>query len=185
MKPVPSPLTSLPEQMGQYYFPIYLDADGKIRAWMDPLSYDNGMKLTEHCYKENSFVNTFEWGLVVGAPFYRARVVWAGDYAEPEPEGENLHGMCGEYTLIHPHVKGPGPRYILNHTKKLFVDKEKVPTKNGYTYHPLPILTADGNNGSGGDCAESSLVGSWARDEISVEDTPHDFEELLFDMVAE
>jgi len=173
--------------MGQYYFPIYLGADGKIRAWMYPIDYDSGMKLTEHCYKKNSFVNTFEWGLAVGAPFYKARVVWAGDYADPEPsaEGETLLSMCGDYTYINPDVRGPGPRYILNHTKKLFVDKEKVPTsKSGYIYHPLPILTAEGNGRGGGDVKPSPLVGSWARDEISVGDSTEDFEELLFDMVA-
>lgn len=168
--------------MGQYYFPIYLGPDGKIRAWMDPHAYHNRAKLTEHSYMKNAFVNTFEWGLAPGAHFYKARVVWAGDYADPEPRGENLHYMCGEYTKIHPETKGPGPRYILNHTKKLFVDKHKVPTK-GYTYHPLPILTAEGNGRGGGDVRPSPLVGSWARDEISVEDTPLDFEELLFDMV--
>lgn len=169
--------------MGQYYFPIYLGPDGKIRAWMDPHAYQNRAKLTEHSYMKNAFVNTFEWGLAPGAHFYKARVVWAGDYADPEPSGENLHHMCGEYTKIHPETKDPGPRYILNHTKKLFVDKHKVPTK-GYTYHPLPILTAEGNGRGGGDAAPSPLVGSWARDEISVEDTPLDFEELLFDMTV-
>ena len=185
MKSLTFPLTSLPAEMGQYYFPMYLSADGKILAWMDPLAYNNGMKLTEHCYMKNPFVNTFEWGLVVGAPFYKARVVWAGDYAEPEHEGENLHYMCSQYTLIRPNPRGPGPRYILNHTKKLFVDKEKVPAMGGRTYHPLPILTAEGNGRGGGDINPSPLVGSWARDEISVEDSPHDFEELLFDLVVD
>lgn len=171
--------------MGQYYFPIYLSEDGKILAWMDPLNYDNGMKLTEHSYMGNSFVNTFEWGLVVGAHFYKARVVWAGDYADAEPQGDNLHQMCSQYSLIRPNPRNPGPRYILNHTKKLFVDKQKVPTKDCCTYHPLPILTAEGNGRGGGDVKPSPLVGSWARDEISVEDTPYDFEELVFDLVVD
>jgi hypothetical protein len=166
--------------MGQYYFPIYLGPDGKILAWMDPSEYNSGMKLTEHSYMKNPAVNTFEWGLARGAPFYKARVVWAGDYADPEPSTQqNLHQMCGEYTMIRPGPKGPGPRYILNHTKKLFVDKDKVPT---HSYHPLPILTAEGNGRGGGDCADSPLVGSWARDEISVGETTEGFEELVFDM---
>jgi len=164
--------------MGQYYFPIYLGADGKILAWMDPLTYNNGMKLTEHSYMKNPFVNTFEWGLAQGYPFYKARVVWAGDYADPEPDGVNLHQICGEYTLIHPRAKGPGPRYILNHTKKLFVDKHSCRGP----YHPLPILTAEGNGRGGGDCRPSPLVGSWARDEISVGETTEGFEELFFEM---
>jgi hypothetical protein len=51
-------------------------------------------------------------------------------------------------------------------------------------YHPLPLLTAEGNGRGGGDYrGESPLIGSWARDVISVEtEAPTDFEELLFDL---
>ena len=171
--------------MGQYYYPVYLSADGKILGWMHAHAYKNGLKLTEHSYMKNAFVNTFERGLVPGARFYKGRVVWAGDYADPEPSGENLYRMCDEYSSLCPDPKDAGPRYILNHTKKLFVDKEKVPSKNGITYHPLPFLTAEGNGRGGGDVEKSPLVGSWARDEISVEDTHLDFEEILFDLVVD
>jgi hypothetical protein len=170
--------------MGQYYYPIYLGRDGNILAWMDAHMYNYGLKLTEHSYKDNAFVHTFECGLVPGAHFYKARVVWAGDYADCEPSGVNLHAMCTEYTMISPKEKRSAPRYILNHTKKLFVDKEKT-SKYYYAYHPLPILTAEGNGRGGGDCEDSPLVGSWARDEISVEENHYDFVEVLFDMGEE
>jgi hypothetical protein len=46
-------------------------------------------------------------------------------------------------------------------------------------------LTCEGNGRGGGDYrGESPLIGSWARDVISVSDTkPKDFEELVFDLV--
>ena len=74
-------------------------------------------------------------------------------------------------------------RYIVNHSKKLFVDKEKL-TSN---IHPLPLLTCEGNGRGGGDYGGSSeLVGSWARDVISVErlaPASSDFTELVCEFI--
>jgi hypothetical protein len=80
-------------------------------------------------------------------------------------------------------------KYIVNHDKKQFVDKTKVPSDaDGWRIHPLPLLTCEGNGRGGGDFrGESELVGSWARDIISVEskkaDIPKDYTELIFDLV--
>jgi len=80
-------------------------------------------------------------------------------------------------------------KYIVNHDKKQFVDKTKVPKDtDGWRIHPLPLLTCEGNGRGGGDFrGESELVGSWARDVISVEskkaDIPKDYTELIFDLV--
>jgi hypothetical protein len=77
-------------------------------------------------------------------------------------------------------------RFIINHSKKTFVDKHKgIKDNNGWAIHPLPLLTCEGNGRGGGDYrGESPLIGSWARDVISVSDTkPKDFEELVFDLV--
>jgi len=77
-------------------------------------------------------------------------------------------------------------RFIVNHSKKLFVDKWKVPNVNNLFIHPLPLLTAEGNGLGGGDYqGNSKLVGSWARDIISVEYTaPDGFQELVFDLIV-
>ena len=83
-------------------------------------------------------------------------------------------------------------RYVLNHDKKQFVDIFTLPVdKWGHKVHPLCLLTAEGNGRGGGDykrkssnfhelCADFHLVGSWARDPISVQDEEpdSDFEEL-------
>jgi len=53
----------------------------------------------------------------------------------------------------------------VNHTKKEYVVK---PRKG--EYHPLSLLTAEGNGRGGGDYRGSGDVGRWARDIISMED---------------
>ena len=176
------------DTMGQYYYPIVLDENGKkIIVWMCAHNYNNGLKLMEHSYLGNNFVSTFEFGLSPEGPHYKSRVVWAGDYADKEPDQEkNLYQMCDEYTMISPQVKETKMyRYIINHSKKQFVDKTKVPKQENFTLHPLPLLTCEGNGRGGGDYrGEPPLVGSWARDIISVEEVaPEGFEELVFDLV--
>lgn len=82
-------------------------------------------------------------------------------------------------------------KYLVNHDKKQFVDKTKVPKDaDGWRIHPLPLLTCEGNGRGGGDYFgedKQGLVGSWARDIISVEtkkaDIPKDYTELIFDLV--
>ena len=79
-------------------------------------------------------------------------------------------------------------RYLVNHDKKQFVDKTKVPKDSeGWQIHPLPLLTCEGNGRGGGDFRkDSDLVGSWARDVISVEATksaiPKDYTEVIFNL---
>jgi hypothetical protein len=171
--------------MGQYYYPIILSADGKIVVWMCAHNYGNGLKLLEHSYLGNNFVSTFEFGLSPEGPHHKSRVVWAGDYADADPDQENnLYQMCDEYTMIVPQEKDTTIyRYIVNHSKKQFVDKMACKAgEEEMKYHPLPLLTCEGNGRGGGDYRrESPLIGSWARDIISVEEvTPLDFEELMF-----
>ena len=173
--------------MGQYYYPIILDAEGKIVVWMSAHYYNNGLKLTEHSFLKNNFVMTFEYGLSPEGIYHKSRVVWAGDYATVEPGiGKNLHHMCSEYNRILPTEKDTSKfRFILNHSKKKYVDKANVPKGKHFTLHPLPLLTAEGNGNGGGDYYPNTpLIGSWARDIISVEEEkPSDFQEVIFDLV--
>jgi hypothetical protein len=159
--------------MGQYYFPMILDSQGIIVVWMDATNYKSGMKFLEHAYIGNQFVSTFEYGLSRESIYYKSRVVWAGDYADAEPKTiENLSHMRSEYNLICPRPKNTDNyRFVVNHTKRQFVDKNSVKEhENGYRIHPLPFLTVEGNGRGGGDYFGSSeLIGSWARDVISVE----------------
>ena len=170
--------------MGQYYKPIILGENKKtVVKWMYSHKYSNGLKLMEHSYVGNNFVGAFE-SLIKDNP---KRVVWAGDYADDcRGRKTNLYSRCKDSLEVTPTANDKDVRFIINHTKKTFVDKHKGSKGNdGWQIHPLPLLTCEGNGRGGGDYrGESSLIGSWARDVISVSDTkPKDFEELVFDLI--
>jgi hypothetical protein len=72
-------------------------------------------------------------------------------------------------------------QFIVNHTKKEFVDKAKVPSIDGWQIHPLSLLTAQGNGRGGGDFRndKNKFVGRWATDIISVEkEVPKGYKEI-------
>jgi hypothetical protein len=197
--------------MGQYFKPVILGdtpKDGEhetVKLWMYSHKYDNGLKLMEHSYQGNNFVSTFEKELTRRGNHYKSRVVWAGDYADEETglkiiheEKEydaNLYSLCNDDNEITPKVSSTDDYpYIVNHSKKLFVDKTKVsdiPDWEGTKIHPLPLLTCEGNGRGGGDFrGENDLIGSWARDVISVEkESPlvtngtMDYTEIIFDLI--
>ena len=195
--------------MGQYYTGIILEdrVEGereKIRLHLSSYTYGSGAKLMEHSWMKNPFVQTFEKLLTRTGGHYKSRVVWAGDYADEE-DGEilyndtmrcvNLNFLCEDENESKPEaVKSTASYpYIVNHTKKQFVDKRKVPSVDGWRIHPLPLLTCEGNGRGGGDFhGESPLIGAWARDVISVEKTnprdiidTFDYEEIIFDLKEE
>lgn len=180
--------------MGQYYKVVFLaDNMNIIRVWTEPSSYNNGSKLMEHSYINNNFMNVMEYMISINGMFYKSRIVWAGDYADAEKgyEGQvndecldmNLYNIAGEQ-----HDKFIVPyndekfienmdmyRYIVNHTKKLYVDKTKCKENNyGFIIHPLSLLVTDNCNGMGGGDYHGEnehLCGTWNRDVISVEES--------------
>ena len=157
-----------------------------IRAFMQVFISGGGMKLMEHSYIDNPFVNTFEYQLTKNGMFYKSRVVWGGDYADNEKGlDKNLHRITNDFPdknlttkLRDEDIKSTKDYpYIINHSKKLFVDKQKHTL-----IHPLPLLTAEGNGRGGGDYRGSKieLAGTWARDVLSVEkEMPSDYDELI------
>lgn len=192
--------------MGQYYSPIALDENGKINGWV--YSHDikekfkcpdgrtimigEGLKLMEHSWIGNKMMLVIENLLIPGGKWYKKRIVWAGDYADNETDSKvNLSGLCensqktkGKPLSIRNSQKF---KFIVNHTKKLFVDKNKVPDNDGWKIHPLSLLTCEGNGRGGGDFRDedkNNLIGSWSRDVISVEtETPEGYSEIIFDLV--
>lgn len=69
--------------MGQYYKAIFLSNNCEIIGWSES---QGGLKMTEHCYTDDPFV------IFIQKELYNTprRVVWAGDYAEPEDEKNDL-----------------------------------------------------------------------------------------------
>lgn len=196
--------------MGQYYKACILKDkeqetnSDSILSWLSPNDYDNFTKLMEHSWIGNYFVGTVE-SLIFDNP---QRVVWAGDYAEEEVgTEENLYDLCIDegdgMNKIEPKLSKKNFRYVINHTKKLFVDKKLVPITRVYKYknrkgiekdnifriHPLPLLICEGNGQGSGDFFGSDsqeLVGTWARDLISVSNKkPKNYLEIFFNLVEE
>jgi len=153
--------------MGQYYLTVILAEKSDkeyIRTFLHPGMYDNGMKLVEHSYVGNNFMNVVENLIGPNGMFYRSRLVWAGDYADKEPGSEkNLYDMCEEKEPFVYRGAVVSYPYIVNHTKKVYIEKKGK-------FHPLSILTAEGNGRGGGDYhGSNTMVGTWARDVISME----------------
>jgi hypothetical protein len=162
--------------MGQYYLTVILaeksDKEEYVRTYLDASMYDNGMKLREHSYIGNNFMTIVENLIGPNGMFYKSRLVWAGDYADAEPNSEkNLNSMCeGKDPFVY-RGELASYTYIVNHTKKVYI-------KKGDGIHPLPLLTAEGNGRGGGDYHEGpnmEMVGTWARDVISMENEAPDY----------
>lgn len=156
--------------MGQYYYPVSIDRMEYVHSH----DYDNGLKLMEHSYIGNQLMNAVESLLSPNSDWYKTKLVWAGDYADPENnEEKNLHTIVFEReTKRTPKsIGGDGYRFIINHTKKQYVDKRKIKKDDkGYRIHPLSLLTAEGNGRGGGDFrGKDTRIGTWARDIISVD----------------
>ena len=138
----------------------------------------------EHSYLDDSVVNSFEYCLNPNSKYSKSRVVWAGDYADNESNSsENLYRMCVDRNDLEATLSVETTQaypFLVNHDTKQYVDKRKLPS----TIHPLPLLTCEGNGRGGGDLdSESSLIGSWARNHISIESVaPNNYSELVFDL---
>ena len=166
--------------MGQYYKPISIDKMNFVNSW----DYENGLKLMEHSYIGNNFINTVESLLASNGEWYKNRIVWAGDYADEEGDGtDNLYTQVDENSIKPEDMKKKeSGKYIVNHTKKEYVDKDYLPIHpEGWQVHPLPWLTCEGNGRGGGDYTRNNrYIGSWARNQISIEkQKPEDFKEII------
>jgi len=177
--------------MGQYYVVIILadnivNGKEKIRLWMCPSCYMSGSKLTEHSYIDNDYVKALEYLISVDGMFHMSRIVWAGDYADKEENSDyNLYELTNKNGTFQspPSHDTSKYRYIVNHTKKLYVDKELC-----QDIHPLPLLVCEGNGNGGGDYygINKELCGTWARDCISVEQNiPDGFNQLKCNFIDE
>lgn len=184
--------------MGQYYIIVFLNEKDEVIHWISPC----GAKLTEHGYVGNETCDMVEYLLSPLGPCYKSRVVWAGDYADPEEhrvkedeeqEERNLYHICTEdFQNLQYSTQHPGEtrlcNYIVNHTDKEYVDKRKrITLGDDSNLHPLAVLTADGNGRGGGDIhSDSDTIGAWVRHVISVErEVPWSYRELLMHDPAE
>ena len=193
--------------MGQYYMPCSLASNKKsVKSFVyshDIKSrwkrYDGkfvttgqGLKLMEHSWLKNKMMLCVERLLTPGGEWHKTPIVWAGDSADPVVENSSYYDLCNE-GIDGEHVTQkliPKPltakeakefRFIVNHTKKEFVDKQAVPSVDGWQIHPLSLLTSQGNGRGGGDFRneKNKFVGEWSADSISVEkEAPQGYKEI-------
>jgi len=189
--------------MGQYYYPVNLDTKEYIISHDFSKASKNiffvGLKLMEHSYIGNPMMNVVERFLMPKGKWYKTRIVWAGDYADSEPdtktkkfpEGENIHSIYGNVKKNKITIKELGKnmkdipeeyRYLVNHSLKVFIDKSKIKKDEyGYKIHPLSLLTAEGNGRGGGDYHndDDARIGFWSRQIISIEkEIPKGYSEM-------
>ncbi len=172
--------------MGQYYRFIFLSESGAIVHWIDSRQYDGVSKMMEFAWIGNQLMVAVE-SVLAGKP---CRIVCAGDYGAPEDDSDrNLYSLCydvEEWKIMPEPCVATDCQYIVNHTKKTYVNKYKNTTWTDDTewkIHPLALLVCETAAGGGGDYSGSQEmdVGSWARDSISMESTcpGSDYKELV------
>lgn len=168
--------------MGQYYTSILKDKNGNLKSY-----YGSGIKLMEHSYFFNNYVNT------ICSKIYKKphNVAWVGDYAEEENEFTH-HERKHQSERLMKHVNRNFMECLLiNHTKKQYLDLTeyyndsiinyyKNGRKESWVIHPLPLLTAFGNGLGGGDyrgekAINKDKVGIWAGDLIEIKPYDKDY----------
>lgn len=173
--------------MGQYYKAVVLNYNNDVVASFDPYNFDKGCKLMEHSYLHNYFMNVV--ANYFATEYLGYRLVWAGDYADPEVKNEfNLYELSKNYQTITQSVGNENYRYLVNLCTNQYVDLEKVvQDSDGWPIHPLSLLTCEGNGRGGGDFRgndPNNLVGSWARNTIKfTNEFPEFSTELIFDSI--
>ena len=187
--------------MGQYYNPIILTKTKKnVKAWAYSQDYGNCLKLMEHSWKGNNFVDRIAKE-IINKPL---NIVWAGDYADSELDKEgnerknkkgygiNLYSLCKDSKMLPKEdvkIDYDKYRFLVNHDKQEYLDMTELPLTeeyNGFDYrvHPLPLLTCEGNGRGGGDYRATGrsekYIGKWARDKVSLEEKqPTDYFKIV------
>ena len=157
--------------MGQYYIPV-IKRGNKLRSVYSH-DFDNGLKLREHSYIGNNFINIIANELVENP----AQLYWVGDYAEEKDfisaymakrifdyawnRKKYNHTTLEE---IKENFDWDKDWYYINKTKKQYI---KMPKPGYFVYSPISLLTAIGNGRGGGDYyGDNNMVGCWAGDKV-------------------
>ena len=165
--------------MGQYYTALVIDRHNTIKK-LYPIALTDGMKLTEHSWIGNTFVNAI-YSLIHHNP---CKVAWIGDYsATPYNPATDAYAKTlthEEFTRMYDAAWGrkrslskkdfepeqlklvghaTEGTYLVNHDLRCYIDMEayikrstvRKGTMKGYCLDPLPLLTACGNGRGNGD----------------------------------
>ena len=162
--------------MGQYFTPIFLNSTATIVHALDPTDYGSGRKLAGHTRADTRLMYAVQALLALDGGL---RLVWAGDYGDPQPgRGANFYRLTEPEHLrrfeglvlddVEPNATlaaSVTPRafgYVCNPSKRQYIENLTLPVDDtGWRRTPLPWLTADGGPYSGAD-----RVSTWASDRI-------------------
>lgn len=161
--------------MGQYYILVNLDTKEYTYAdW-------TGGKLGEIDSLDNMGLQIVMNLLSKNNPWYKTRIIWAGEYGEKglfiediNPD-ENIHHYAQSdfKQVTQLNSIESETNFIINKTKDQWLDFAKY-KKNAKVHelvkHPLPILLADGN-GEGYDGSDTKYIGTWVGDVIYTQKT--------------
>lgn len=188
--------------MGQYYKPI-MKCNNQLKILNRNVIIDGEEKYTFAKLTEHSWIGNFLLDTVCNQIYNSetpSRVIWMGDYGNEFADNltENFNGLSKTLIKNYHRAAWRGPergraiepvefeyngKYILNHTKKEYLDFSLYyqmsvmhSCDEEWCLHPLSLLTCIGNGLGGGDykapTEESTfnLIGYWAWDEISITD---------------
>ena len=176
--------------MGQYYQPILGNVyGGQCKVFDRSVNGEYTLaKLLEHSWWQNPFVNSFSEFLYNNP----GRVCWVGDYAT-EPDDFNLNVPAAIPRPNYKKVWGKNVnlltcapsdfildgKFLVNFDTRQFIDLDEYKAtsvgSDGWIIHPLPLLTAIGNDRGGGDFHKGvgyDKIGSWAWQLLAFLDLP-------------
>ena len=184
--------------------PMVISSDDKVSTLYSH-DYGNGLKLMEHSYIGNNFVNAVA-SLIWETP---KRVAWIGDYSDdyvgdPYEEKMDMDLFKTYYRMAwkeghpfkvqpdaHQHDMAEWGLFLVNHSQQTYIDLDEFvscncPNNDGepWIINPLPLLTACGNGRGGGDYHDSrpdyDIVGTWAFDKIEITHIRPDYEPVMY-----
>ena len=166
--------------MGQYYMTAFMLDDGTIEV-MHPHHYDNGLKLMEHSYVGNNYVNTVIQHLMDKGI---CRMAHVGDYSDDvidrmtgwKEYARKAYSACWgkgyQKHYIHPEKMIEQDVYIINLDKKECIRAIQTCDWDAgqHWIATFMLLIAMGNGLGGGDYhgKNEGLVGRWACDRLCV-----------------
>ena len=103
--------------MGQYYKPVCIEKNEYLYSH----DYDNGLKLMEHSWIGNNFMDAVMTLIKPKGLWYRQQIVWAGDYADPEKDenGEDMVSIEGYDINLYDIVGKDGTKLNVKPDKEL------------------------------------------------------------------
>jgi len=159
----------------------YYECTIKTSKRYDTHEYGIGLKLMEHSYLRNNYVNAM-MSIIKNKT---ASIGWVCDYYEGDWSWNNSEEVSTEedYGDIN---------YVVNKTKKVYIDFEKyedyfVNSDEPSIIHPVPLLIKSNNDPMGGGDyhKEDERIGTWFKDELyTTEYIPYsDYQDVTLDCI--